>query len=178
MADRKRRGLVVVLTGDGKGKTTAALGMALRAVGGGLRVAMVQFVKARETGEHRAAARLAPDLQIHRRGLGFVPRRGEGPVEKHRAAAREALEFVRGLLSGGGHDMVIADEVLTAVGLGLVATEDVLGLLEDRPAEVHLVLTGGGAPQSVVDRADLVTEMRLVKHPYQTGVEAQEGIEF
>ena len=178
MAATERHGLVIVLTGEGKGKTTSALGMALRAVGNGLRVAMVQFIKARETGEHKAAARLAPLLAIHRKGRGFVPPRGAGPIEEHRAAARDALGFARGLLQGAEHDMVIADEVLTAVGLGLLSAEDVLGLVADRPAAVHLVLTGRGAPPSVVEGADLVTEMRLVKHPYGAGLEAQEGVEF
>jgi cob(I)alamin adenosyltransferase len=178
MAGATRQGLVIVLTGDGKGKTTSALGMAMRAVGSGLRVVMVQFIKARQAGEDKAAARLAPRLQVHRKGLGFVPPIGSGPIQEHQAAAREALELVRGLLCGRKHAMVIADEILTAIGLGLVSADDVLGLLEDRPAAVHLVLTGCGAPQRIIDRADLVTEMRLVKHPHQKGLEAQEGIEF
>jgi cob(I)alamin adenosyltransferase len=178
MAGQEPRGLVIVLTGDGKGKTTAALGMAMRAVGRGMRVAMVQFIKARRTGEHEAAARLGPDLEVHLAGRGFVPPVGQGPVEEHRQAAREALQRVRQFLRAGRHGLVIADEVLMAVHLGLLEPNDVVGLLEDRPAPVHLVLTGRGAPPEVIERADLVTEMRPVKHPFDRGVEAQPGIEF
>lgn len=178
MAEAERQGLVTVLTGDGKGKTTAALGMALRAVGHDWRVAMVQFVKRRECGEDRAAERLAPHLEIHRMGLGFVPPPGEGPREEHERAAREAVEFVRGLLDAGRHEMVIADEILTAVGLGLLSTEDVPALILARPGPVHLVLTGRNAPAEVIERADLVTEMRAVKHPHEAGIEAQPGVEY
>jgi cob(I)alamin adenosyltransferase len=178
MAEAERKGLVIVLTGDGKGKTTAALGMALRAVGHDWRVAMVQFVKRRECGEDRAAQRLAPDLEIHRMGLGFVPPPGEGPREEHERAAREAMEFVRGLLEAGRHEMVIADEILTAVGLGLLAAEAVLALASARPEQVCLVLTGRGAPAELIERADLVTEMRAVKHPHEAGIEAQPGVEY
>ncbi len=178
MADVKPHGLVVVLTGEGKGKTTAALGMAMRAVGHDRCVAVVQFVKAAECGEHRAAERLAPHLEIHRMGRGFVPPLGEGPIEEHGRAAAEAVDFTRRLLEGGRHDLVIADEVLSAVALGLVSTEDVVGLVAARPAGVHLVLTGPDAPAEIIERADLVTEMRSLKHPYERGVEAQPGIEF
>jgi len=168
-------GLVIVYTGDGKGKTTAALGLALRAVGHGLRVVVVQFVKAWSVGEHEAAKRLAPELAVHRMGRGFV--RGE-PEEEDRAAARDALALVRRCLVEGRHALVIADEVLTAVGLRLVTREDVESLLADRPAGVHLVLTGWGAWDSLLARADLVTDMRCVKHPFSRGVAAQPGVEF
>jgi len=175
MVAKTPRGLVIVHTGDGKGKTTAALGMAMRAVGHGMRVAFVQMIKSGGVGEHLAAGRLAPNLEIFRMGRGFVI--GE-PDPEHIGAAREALEFVRNCLREGRYDMVIADEVLTAVGLKLLTVGDVESLLDDRRPEVHLVLTGRGAWQRLVDRADLVTEMRSVKHPYDKGAEAQEGIEF
>jgi cob(I)alamin adenosyltransferase len=175
MVARTPRGLVIVNTGDGKGKTTAALGMALRAVGHGMRVAFVEFVKGGGAGEHAAAARLAPELEILSAGGGFVV--GE-PRPEDLAAARAALGRVRGLLCGGGRQVVVADEILTAVGLKLLERQDVESLLADRPSDVHLVLTGRGAWPSLVARADLVTEMRLVKHPYTSGVAAQPGIEF
>ena len=174
MVAKSPQGLVIINTGDGKGKTTAALGMAMRAVGHGLRVVFVQFIKAWSVGEHEAAARLAPQLEIFRMGKGFV---GEATPE-HRAAAHEALEFVRQCLTGGRHEMVVADEVLTAAGLGLLTHEEVEALLADRPREVHLVLTGRGAWDSLIEKADLVTDMRLIKHPYDKGVQAQEGVEF
>jgi cob(I)alamin adenosyltransferase len=171
----KTRGLVIVNTGDGKGKTTAALGMALRAAGHQMDVAIVQLIKARSAGEHAAAARLAPHLQIFRMGKGCIV--GE-PTPEHREAARAALERVRESLRGGRYRMVVADEALTAVGLELLAAADVESLLADRPADVHLVLTGRGAWPALIDRADLVTDMRMVKHPFQQGIEAQEGVEF
>jgi len=176
MAAKRPHGLVIVNTGDGKGKTTAALGMALRAVGHNQRVAFVQFIKARSAGEHEAAARLAPNLELHRMGKGFVVGGARGP--EHRRAARDALEFVRQCLRAGRHDMVVADEVLTAVGLKLLAPADVESLLPDRPPHVHLVFTGRGAWDALIQKADLVTDMRLVKHPYEKGVMGQEGIEF
>jgi cob(I)alamin adenosyltransferase len=175
MVAKVPHGLVIVNTGDGKGKTTAALGMAMRAVGHNLRVAFVQFVKAWSVGEHEAAARLGPNLEIFRMGRGFVV--GE-PTAEHRRAAHDALEFVRQCLRGGRYEMVVADEVLTAVGLKLVAPEEVESLLPDRPPEVHLVLTGRGAWDALIEKADLVTDMRLVKHPYEKGVMGQEGVEF
>jgi len=175
MTAKTTRGLVIVYTGDGKGKTTAALGTALRAVGHGRRVVFIQFIKAWSVGEHEAAKRLAPHLEIFRMGRGFVV--GQ-PTDEHLRAAREALEFVRRCLKEGRHDMVVADEIFSAVGLKLLSAEDVESLLADRPPEVHLVLTGRGAWPSLIERADLVTDMRLVKHPYEKGVEAQEGVEF
>ena len=178
MVAQAGRGLVIVLTGDGKGKTTSALGQAMRAVGHGLRVAFIQFLKRQAVGEHESAKRLAPDLEVHVMGCGFVVA-GEGPSKaEHQAAAREALALVRRCLSGGQHEMVVADEILEAVGLGLLTREDVAGLLEARPAGVHLVLTGRGAWDDLVARADLVTEMRSVKHPYDAGTGAQPGVEF
>ncbi len=171
-------GLVLVFTGDGKGKTTAALGQALRAVGHGLAVRVVQFIKARACGEHAAAERLAPALVIERLGRGFVvPGAPAGEADAH-AAARAALDRCRTLLADGACDLLVADEVLTAARLGLLDEADVLALLEARPAPVHLVLTGRGATEAVRDRADLVTEMRLVKHPHQRGEPARPGIEY
>ncbi|MFO8014072.1 MAG: cob(I)yrinic acid a,c-diamide adenosyltransferase [Phycisphaerae bacterium] len=169
------RGRVIVYTGDGKGKTTAALGTALRAVGHGLAAAVVQFVKARPSGEHAAAERLAPDLTIRRMGAGWVT---DEATDADLAAAREALAEVRRLLATGRPVMVVADEVLTAVGLGLLEREAVEGLLDARPAEKHLVLTGRGAWPALVERADLVTEMRCVKHPHERGEGPLAGIEF
>ena len=120
---------MIVFTGDGKGKTTAALGMALRAVGHNLQVAVVQFIKVWSIGEHQAAARLAPNLKLYRLGRGFV----QEPTAEHVAAATKAMAFVRQCLRGGKVQMVVADEILTAVGLKLITAEQVESLLEDRP---------------------------------------------
>ncbi len=178
MVSEARQGRVIVLTGDGKGKTTSALGMALRAVGSGLTVLMVQFIKAARTGEHEAAARLAPDFEIRQAGRGFLPPHGDVPLAEHRRAARDGLALVRDFLEGRRWDMVIADELLTAVALELVMVEEALALLEARPEDVHLVLTGRGAPEEVLARADLVTEMRCVRHPCGEGAGPERGIEF
>ena len=175
MPDAAHRGRVIIYTGDGKGKTTAALGTALRAVGQGIAAGVVQFVKAEPCGEHAAAERLAPDLTVRCMGAGWVT--GE-PADADCAAAREALAEVRRLLAGGRPGMVVADEILTAVGLGLLTREEVEGLLSARPAGTHLVLTGRGAWPALVDGADLVTEMRCVKHPFEQGEGPVEGIEY
>ncbi len=178
MGAGSERGLVIVFTGDGKGKTCAALGQAMRAVGRGLRVLVVQFLKACASGEHKAARRLAPDLEIRVMGRGFVPPPEDPAFEEHRAAAREAVQYARQMLRSGQRDMVVADEILTAVGLKVLAEEDVLALLDARPRGVHLVLTGRGATERLVARADLVTEMRALKHPHDSGAAAEPGIEF
>ncbi|MBE0465617.1 MAG: cob(I)yrinic acid a,c-diamide adenosyltransferase [Candidatus Desulforudis sp.] len=176
MSDRK--GLVLVFTGDGKGKTTAALGLALRAVGHGMRVLVLQFVKGGwETGEIKAAAGLA-GLEIRSVGAGFVHPGEEQGLSRHREAAGQALAEARAALQSGLHDLVILDEALCALGLSLVSLEELLTLISLRPPGMHLVLTGRGAPPEIVARADLVTEMREVKHPYHAGIAAQRGIEF
>jgi len=178
MPEATTHGLVIVYTGDGKGKTTAAFGQAMRAVGHGYKVALIQFVKQLAVGEHAAARRLAPELEVRTTGIGFVIPGKEPSLEKHRAAAEGGLALVREALTSGRYRMVVADELLTAVGLNLLARADVEALLDARPAAMHLVITGRGAWDELVRRADLVTEMRLVKHPYDAGVQSQAGIEF
>ncbi|MEW6771406.1 MAG: cob(I)yrinic acid a,c-diamide adenosyltransferase [Bacillota bacterium] len=172
------RGLVMVFTGDGKGKTTAALGMALRAWGHGMRVLVIQFVKSArvETGERLAAARLGERFVIKTLGEGFVFE-GED-VERHRVAARRALETAREAVQSGEYDLVVLDEIIHALKHGLVSEEELVALIAAKSPAVHLVLTGRDAPEAIVARADLVTEMRAVKHHYRSGVPAQKGIEY
>lgn len=174
------RGLTIVYTGNGKGKTTAALGMALRAVGRGLRVLMIQFIKGSWTyGELEGAKRLAPEFEILPLGKGFVGILDDKlPREEHRAAAEATLRRAREEIESGRWKIVILDEVNYAVRMGLLDVEAVLDLIRGRPAEVHLVLTGGDAHPKVVEAADLVTEMRSVKHPYERGVPAVKGVDF
>ncbi len=178
----RRTGLVIVLTGDGKGKTTAASGQALRAAGAGLRVAIVQFIKgAWQTGEVRAIRRSGLPIEVVRSGRGFTIERLRDPripMSDHAAAAQAGLARARELVSGGAVDLVVLDEIFGAVTAGLIGETDVLALLDARRPETHLVLTGRGAPTAVVARADLVSEVRLIKHPYALGVRAQRGIEF
>lgn len=176
MADDSRRtGLVIVHTGDGKGKTTAALGLALRAIGHGMRVRMVQFVKAQDTGEHRAAARLAPEFQIDALGTGFVI--GEWQPEDI-AAAREAWNVAREAIGSGQWDLVVLDEITYVLNAGAVTQDELGAALSERPGHVTVVITGRDAPAALMLEADLVTEMVSVKHPFGRGIRAQRGIEY
>lgn len=176
---RARRGLVIAYTGEGKGKTTAALGLALRSVGNGYRVRMIQFIKGTwRYGELEAAKRLAPALEILPRGKGFVGILGDRlPREVHAEAARSALREAQQSMA---HrlDMLILDEVSNAIQLGLIQERDVEMLIDMKPPPLHLVFTGRGTSETILARCDLVTEMRLVKHPYDLGEHARRGIEF
>jgi len=168
--------MVQVYTGDGKGKTTAALGLALRALGHGLKVYMIQFMKGDpEYGELRAAGRL-DGLTIRQFGrTDFVDR--DQPAEEDISMARQGLEHAAAVLAAGEHDLVILDEINVALDFGLVPVKAVLELIENRPPGVELVLTGRSAPRAVIEAADLVTEMREIKHYYQRGRTARDGIE-
>ncbi len=180
MKEKGKRGFVIVYTGDGKGKTTAALGMALRAIGRGWKVLMVQFMKGTwHYAELETAQRLAPDLEIVPMGKGFYKILDDHHTdEEHRQAALAALDFARAKMLGGECDLLILDEVNNAISTGLLPLSAVMQLLDDKPADFHIVLTGRDAPPQLIDRADLVTEMREVKHPYQQGILAQKGIDF
>ena len=171
------RGCVQVYTGNCKGKTTAALGLAFRAVGRGLKVIMIQFMKGGGPyGEHLAAARLAPELTIIATGReGWIDR--ENPAQEDKRLAAEAFALAREKLLSGDYDLVILDEINGAVGFGLIPVEELLELIRLRPPLVELVLTGRNADERVIAAADLVTEMREVKHYYQAGVLARIGIE-
>ena len=178
--EKPRRGLVVVLTGDGKGKTTSCLGMAVRAVGYGMKVLMVQFIKGSlHYGELDGAKRLRPEFELIPMGKGFVGIMGDTlPFSEHAAAAKKALETARKKMLSGTCDVLILDEVNVALKLGLVELADVIALIEARPEKVHLILSGRHAHEEVVRRAHLVTEMTEVKHPFQQGILAQKGIDF
>lgn len=175
------KGLLLVHTGDGKGKTTAALGLALRAWGDGLRVCILQFIKGSwEYGELRAIEALAKAdgrIAIEPCGLGFT-QKGEKKDEAHKKAAEAALEKAREAITGGKWDLVILDEINYAVKFGLISADALMDLLDARPPALHLLLTGRDACPKLIARADLVTEMRLVKHPFHQGIKAQKGIEF
>lgn len=171
------RGCVQVYTGNCKGKTTAALGLAFRAVGRGLKVIMIQFMKGGGPyGEHLAAARLAPDLTIIPTGReGWVNR--DNPAKEDIELAVGALSLAKEKLLSGQYDMVILDEANGAVGFGLITAEDLLELMRLKPEKVELVITGRGADPKVIEAADLVTEMVEIKHYYKAGVPARIGIE-
>lgn len=168
----------LIFTGDGKGKTTAALGMALRASGHGMRACVIQFVKSdTTTGEYIACLDL-PGLDVTLAGLGFVPPAGHPEFAVHRRRAAEALELARAAVAGGAYDLVILDEILIAVQRGLLEEERVLAMAEARHPEVCLVMTGRGAGDRLIALADTVTEMRCIKHGFQAGVPAERGVEF
>ena len=175
----RRHGLVAVNTGDGKGKTTAGLGVVLRAVGYGWKVLIVQFIKGTWQYGEMVGLMYLPGVRLERMGAGFYKIMGDKlPDEVHRQAAAEALNFARQAMTSGEWDLVLLDEVNVAVQTGLLSVDDVLNLLDARPPWLHLILTGRGAPAEVVERADLVTEMREVKHPYQAGIIAQKGFDY
>lgn len=174
----KERGLVLVFTGNGKGKTTAALGLALRAWGHDMNVLVLQFIKARQCGEHLAALRMQPGLEIRPLGQGFINLANPEEMARQQQAAREALSTIESAMLSGEYRLIILDEILYALKYGLIQLPDVLALLENKPGSLHLVLTGRDAPPEIIERADLVTEMKEIKHPFQQGIPAQKGIEY
>jgi len=176
MAEKK--GLVLVYTGSGKGKTTASLGLALRASGHGGKVFMVQFRKNNpKYGEIQAIQKFLPDFTVVQSGKGKILIRGHLMQEDVNEAWNGFLQGKEALLSGR-YDLVIFDEINIAMDYGLLPVEEVLQMLSERPPHVDVVLTGRNAPQVVVDAADLVSEVREIKHHYSTGVKAREGMEF
>ena len=169
-----RKGYVQVYTGNGKGKTTAALGLALRAAGAGLKVFIGQFIKKERCSEHLALERFGDMITYRQYGRGLIR---HTPTEEDVAGAREGMREISDVVRSGAHDVVILDEVNVAVSVGLISVEEVLGLIRERPATVELVLTGRNANDAVMAEADLVTEMREIKHYYEKGVQARRGIE-
>jgi cob(I)alamin adenosyltransferase len=173
------KGYIVVLTGNGKGKTTSALGLAVRALGQGLRVTMLQFLKGSwKYGELETAKRLAPEFTIRPLGEGFVHVNPDNPDPKDVQCAQRAWELCKEALFSGDYGMVILDEINIATSYGLISVDEVITALEQRPPEVHVVLTGRDAHPKILEIADLVTEMTEVKHPYVAGVKARKGIEY
>ena len=172
---RLSRGYVQVYTGDGKGKTTAALGLALRASGHGMRTYIGQFMKGQHYGELEAL-RDHPLITIEQYGDVHCIRREEVTPE-HVSQAHRGLERAREAMLSGQYDLVVLDEVSVAIWFGLLTVEEVLAFLDQRPNHVEVILTGRRAPRELIERADLVTEMRAVKHYYQQGVVARKGIE-
>jgi cob(I)alamin adenosyltransferase len=169
-------GLVHILTGDGRGKTTSALGMALRAVGRGLSVCMVQFMKGFEYGEIIAAEGIE-NLDIKQFGRAeFVSK--DNPEKLDIEEAAKALEYAKDVISSGKCDIVILDEINVALDYNLIGLEDVLSLVRNKPKRMELVLTGRNAAEELVELSDYVSEVREVKHPYRKGIKARKGVEF
>jgi cob(I)alamin adenosyltransferase len=174
------RGLVVVYTGNGKGKTTAAMGLALRAAGYGRRVLVIQFVKTWFTGE-KGGFELIPNVEFIQAGKGFYKILGDKlPEGEHVEAAKAALDLAAAKVASGQYDVVVLDEIIGSVTGGLLPLEPVLELIDSKPPQLDLVLTGhrGKELPAILERADLVTEMVKVKHPYDSGILAKKTIDY
>ena len=170
-----RKGYIQVYTGNGKGKTTAALGLALRAAGAGLRVFIAQFVKQRRCSEHKALERFSDLIVVKRYGKGFLMKREPGKSDFE--SAEKGFKEVKDIIASKRYDVVILDEINIALRYGLISTEELLDVMEKKPPRVDLVLTGRYADSRIIEKADLVTEMKDIKHYSSRGVKARTGVE-
>lgn len=178
MSEQNVKGLTVIFTGPGKGKTSAALGAVMRALGHGMRCKVIQFIKAdASTGEMALAQKLAPELQIVQAGLGFTWL-DKHPPEEHKKAAQAGIEMAVADLQSGLFGMVVLDEALYALGKGLVTLDDLKRAIAAKREGTHLILTGRGAPDELIELADMVTRMEEIKHPMKKGIPAQKGIDY
>ena len=175
-----RQGLVVVITGNGKGKTTSALGMALRACGHGMKVCIIQFMKGDlYAGEWDGVKQMNCDIELIATGKGFCGIQGNPyPWSEHRANAQDAIDLAGEKLVAGAYDLLILDEINNALKLKLVDLEQVLDLLQNKPRLLHLVLTGRDAHPQVIEQANTVSEVREIKHAYRQNIEPQPGIDY
>lgn len=173
------KGLVIIYTGEGKGKTTAALGLVLRAVGYKRKCLIVQFGKIWFTGELLGIKRLFPLVKIIQGGKGFVKILGDKlPLAEHKKKALETFDLLYKEVTGGKWDVVVADELIGAVSSKLLPLAKAVKLIKDKPVDVDLILTGHHAPEELINMADLVSEMREIKHPFQKGMLAKKSIDF
>ncbi len=174
------KGLVIVYTGNGKGKTTAALGMALRAIGYEHKVCMLQFIKGSwHYGEMDSSKKLEPNFELIAVGKGFVGILDDNsPREEHEKYAAEAVRICREKIFSEKYDVIILDEVNYAINLGLIEVQEIIKIIKEKPSELDLVLTGRNVKDEIVELADLVTEMKEIKHPFKSGIKAKKGIDF
>ena len=178
-AAKQKPGLVLINTGDGKGKTTAALGTALRCAGYGRPVLILQFIKGTWHYGELESLKLIPQITLRRAGAGFYKILDDRfPEEVHRQAAADGLAIARQAVRSGDYALVVLDEILYAIQEGLLSLADVVALLGERKPDVSVVLTGRHAPPELIELADTVTEMREVKHPFQKGILAMKGIDY
>jgi cob(I)alamin adenosyltransferase len=177
---KQKIGLIVVVTGNGKGKSTAASGIALRAAGHNMKVCIIEFMKGdMYSGEIDGIKRLSPNVELHITGRGFCGIRGNPcTFEEHRVNAQEAINLSKEKMLSGKYDILILDEINNAIKLKLVDLSQVLDLIDNKPPLMHLVLTGRDAHPEVIERAHTVTEMKEIKHAYRQGIEPQKGIDF
>ena len=173
-------GLVIVYTGNGKGKTTAALGLAIRAVGYDHKVCMLQFIKGSwHYGEMDSSKKLEPNFELIAVGKGFVGILDDNsPREEHEKYAAEAVRICREKIFSEKYDVIILDEVNYAITLGLIDVQEIIKIIKEKPSDLDLVLTGRDVKEEIVELADLVTEMKEIKHPFKSGIKAKKGIDF
>ena len=179
LVPKKRHGLIVVITGNGKGKTTSAMGMVLRASGYGMKVCIIQFMKGDlYSGEWDGVKLLGDRVEMHTTGMGFCGIQGNPySREEHRASAQAAIELARDTIQNGGYDLVILDDINNALHLKLVDLDQVLGLVRSKPELMHLFLTGRDAHPELVDLSDTVSEVFEINHAYRKDIEPQPGID-
>ena len=177
----RRRGLTIVYTGNGKGKTTAAIGLVVRAAGNRMRVFFLQFIKGQWKSGEREILRGLPGVDLEVTGRGFTIDRLRDPripMDEHAAAAAAGWQRAKQVVRSDMYDMVVLDEILGAVRAELVPLGELLELVRTKPEHLHLVLTGRNAPPALIDASDLVSEVLPIKHPFERGIEAQRGVEF
>jgi cob(I)alamin adenosyltransferase len=179
MKNKTKKGLVIVYTGNGKGKTTAALGMALRAAGHGKKTLIVQFIKSfHNYGEIKFAKKYHCGISIKTMGKGYVKIKGDRyPFKEHVKSAKAAFQFAKDQILSKKYDIVVLDEINIALDKKLLTVQEVAELIQQKPSQLHLILTGRSAPKKLIQLADLVSEVKEVKHPFKKGILAQKGIE-
>ena len=177
---KEKMGLIVVITGNGKGKTSSAMGMALRAVGHGMHVCIIQFMKGDlYSGEMDGIKRLAPNVEMHLTGKGFCGIMGNPyPYKEHRANAQDAIRLAKEKMLSGKFDILMLDEINNALKLKLVDLPQVIDLIDGKPPLMHLILTGRDAHPDIIERAHTVSEVREIKHAYRQKIEPQKGIDY
>lgn len=174
---KKKKGLLLVFTGHGKGKTTAAIGMAMRAAGHGMKICFIQFIKGSwKYGEMEAIARFPEHIDFHVMGRGFTWKSDD--LDKDRAVAEKAWEKAKEAISSSAYNMVVLDEFTYLLAYKMIECQEVLDILSNKPDNLHIVITGRDADPALLEIADLVTEMKEIKHSYKQGIKAQKGIEF
>lgn len=174
------KGLVQIYTGEGKGKTTAAIGQGIRAFGRGKTVYMVQFLKSRETGELMALKEFEPSFRVFRfeKERGFIWNLSKEEIEELKVEIAKALNFVRDTFSKNSCDVLILDEIMAVIGNGLVNINDIVEIIKSKPENLELILTGRNAPKELIEVSDYVSRIDCVKHPFKKGIAAREGIEY
>jgi cob(I)alamin adenosyltransferase len=177
MSSQFTKGYTHIYTGDGKGKTSAALGLVFRAAGSGIRSIVIQFMKGLPTGEQESSRMLGGLVTIEQYGSDRFCKPNDGLLEEHRDFARRGYERARRALESEECPILVLDEIITAVKFGLLSNDDVIALIKNKPGDIELVLTGRGADKSLIKHADIVTEMREIKHYYKRGVAPRKGIE-